>query len=91
MVYVVDETANFFRCSMNTCNETSSVRTGAPPSCKIETNNLVDAMENFVSHKWNAVKQPQLTQHFTGGNSGSLQNLQSIQVCQIVRIKRCVR
>lgn len=31
-LYVVDETASFFKCSMNTCNETSSVSTGAPPS-----------------------------------------------------------
>lgn len=30
--YVFDDTANFFKCSMNTCNDTSSVRTGAPPS-----------------------------------------------------------
>lgn len=30
--YVFEETANFFRCSMKTWSETSSVSTGAPPS-----------------------------------------------------------
>lgn len=30
--YAVDETANFFKCSMKTCKLTSSVNTGAPPS-----------------------------------------------------------
>lgn len=32
--YVVDDTANFLRCSMNSCSDTSSVSTGAPPSCR---------------------------------------------------------
>lgn len=30
--YVDEEEASFFRCSMNTCSDTSSVNTGAPPS-----------------------------------------------------------
>jgi hypothetical protein len=32
-LHVVDDTANFFKCSMKTCKLTSSVSTGAP-SCK---------------------------------------------------------
>ncbi|KYM90361.1 hypothetical protein ALC53_01793 [Atta colombica] len=31
-IYAVDDTANFFKCSINTCKLTSSVRTGAPLS-----------------------------------------------------------
>lgn len=33
-IHVVVETANFLRCSMNNWSETSSVSTGAPPSCR---------------------------------------------------------
>ena len=39
----VDETANFFKCSMNTCRLTSSVNTGAPPSW---TNAILQLVEN---------------------------------------------
>ena len=39
----VDETANFFKCSMNTCRLTSSVNTGAPPSW---TNAILQLVDN---------------------------------------------
>lgn len=32
--YAVEDTASFFRWSMKTCRDTSSVSTGAPESCK---------------------------------------------------------
>lgn len=56
--YVVEETANFFRCSMNSCRETSSVSTGAPPSYEDNYIELVNC-----DWDWALVKRRQHQKH----------------------------